>query len=181
MLQYDELCVQCQSLWPKIEELGRAVDAKALGKRIKDLETKASAPDFWSNTEKSQKTLQEISFYKGKINNYNGLVSLYKDTLEFINLANETKDLTVYADALNELKKVQKELESQLIEILLSGEYDSKNAIVTLHAGAGGTEAQDWVEMLYRMYLKWAERNSYKIKLLDFLDGETTRKWKKIL
>ena len=98
--------------------------------------------------------------------------NLYEDTETLIDLAIEEKDLSLLDEARKNVELVQKELESQRLEILLNGEFDSKNAILTLHAGAGGTEAQDWVDMLYRMYCRWGERHNYKVKTLDYLDGD---------
>ena len=98
--------------------------------------------------------------------------NLYEDTETLIDLAIEEKDLSLFDEARKNVELVQKELENQRLEILLNGEFDSKNAILTLHAGAGGTEAQDWVDMLYRMYCRWGERHNYKVKTLDYLDGD---------
>lgn len=173
MLQYEELRFECQGLWPKIRKLENSINPKVIRQRIETLEEKTTLSDFWDSPEESQKVLVEISSYKEKLRKYENLVTLYKNTLEYINLADETDDLTVYDDVLKELRNTKNQVKIQLIETLLSGEYDSKNAIVTLHSGAGGTEAQDWVNMLYRMYFKWTEKHNYKFKLLDFLDGES--------
>lgn len=172
MVQYDELKSLCKDMQPKIAELGSAVDVEALNKKISTLEEETNKPDFWNDQKNSERVLKDISICKDKIKKYKNLSKTYKNVVDFIDLADETEDLSVYDDILLDLKKTQKELENQLTETLLGGEYDSNNAILTLHAGAGGTEAQDWVDMLYRMYFKWAEKRDFKFKLLDFLDGD---------
>lgn len=172
MVQYDELKFLCKEMHPKILELGSAVDVKTLSRKVLILEEETHKPDFWNNQRNSKKVLKNISIYKDKIKKYENLYKMYENVVDFINLADETEDLSVYDDILMEVKKTQTELEDQLTETLLGGEYDSNNAILTLHAGAGGTEAQDWVDMLYRMYFKWAEKKDFKFKLLDFLDGD---------
>ena len=172
MVQYDELKSLCKEMQPKIAELGSAVNVKALNNKISVLEEETHKPDFWNDQKNSKKVLKDISICKDKIKKYENLFKMYKNIVDFIDLADETEDLSVYNDILLDLKKTQKELENQLTETLLGGEYDSNNAILTLHAGAGGTEAQDWVDMLYRMYFKWAEKRGFKFKLLDFLDGD---------
>ena len=100
------------------------------------------------------------------------LHSEYDDLFTMIEIANEENDDSLVEDITASAEKVKAELESQKLTTLLSGEYDSKNAILTFHAGAGGTEAQDWAQMLYRMYHKWADRHAFKVKLLDYLDGD---------
>lgn len=136
------------------------------------MDLKAAEPNFWDNMESSQKILQRSSMLKNKIAAYEKLKSQYEDTMALIELANEEEDISLLPEAQEELKKFQEELESQRLTTLLNGEYDAKNAILTFHAGAGGTEAQDWAEMLYRMYCRWGERHGYKVKTLDYLDGE---------
>ena len=109
---------------------------------------------------------------KNKVEAYDNLVSAYDDTLALIELANEEEDISLLEEAQAEFDKVKNDLDGQRLQTLLTGEYDSKNAILTFHAGAGGTEAQDWAEMLYRMYNRWAERHNFKVKEVDYLDGE---------
>ena len=96
----------------------------------------------------------------------------YADVMTMIEIANEENDESLVSDIMDAAAKVKSDIESQRLATLLSGEYDSKNAILTFHAGAGGTEAQDWAQMLYRMYNHWADRHNFKVKLLDYLDGD---------
>ncbi len=172
MVEYDELRLRCRALKPKLSRLEAVVAPEYLREKIYELEIETNRQDFWDDKERSQKVLQGISSYKDKLKKYDAVCSLYRNMSELIDLANEARDLDSYNEILSEFNKTEQVLDSQLIEALLTGEYDSRNAIVTLHSGAGGTEAQDWVAMLYRMYSKWAERRKFSFKLLDFLDGE---------
>ena len=172
MIQLEELKLKLSENEPLIEDLKEAIGVSRLEEEIKELEKVSSVPDFWDDIENSQKILQKISFLKSRVKNYKKLKNLYEDTETLIDLAIEEKDLSLLDEARKNVELVQKELESQRLEILLNGEFDSKNAILTLHAGAGGTEAQDWVDMLYRMYCRWGERHNYKVKTLDYLDGD---------
>lgn len=139
---------------------------------VAELDMKASEPNFWDDQERSQKVLQRSSMLKNKIAAYEGLKQAYEDTMALIELADEEGDLSLLPEAQEELGKVRDSLERQRLETLLTGEYDSKNAILTFHAGAGGTEAMDWAEMLYRMYCRWSERHGYKVTTLDYLEGD---------
>ena len=172
MIQLEELKLKLSENDPLIDDLKEAIGVPRLEEEIKELEKVSSVPDFWDDIENSQRILQKISFIKSRIRNYKKLKNLYEDTETLIDLAIEEKDLSLLDEARKNVELVQKELESQRLEILLNGEFDSKNAILTLHAGAGGTEAQDWVDMLYRMYCRWGERHNYKVKTLDYLDGD---------
>lgn len=172
MIQLEELKLKLSENEPLIEDLKEAIGVPRLEEEIKELEKVSSVPDFWDDIENSQKILQKISFLKSRVRNYKKLKNLYEDTETLIDLAIEEKDLSLLDEARKNVELVQKELENQRLEILLNGEFDSKNAILTFHAGAGGTEAQDWVDMLYRMYCRWGERHNYKVKTLDYLDGD---------
>ena len=172
MIQLEELKLKLSENGSLIEDLKEAIGVSRLEEEIKELEKVSSVPDFWDDIENSQKILQKISFLKSRVRNYKKLKNLYEDTETLIDLAIEEKDLSLLDEARKNVELVQKELENQRLEILLNGEFDSKNAILTLHAGAGGTEAQDWVDMLYRMYCRWGERHNYKVKTLDYLDGD---------
>ena len=139
---------------------------------IQQLELKATEPGFWDDVEKSQKVLQRTGSLKGKVEAYEGLVAKYEDTHALIELANEEEDESLLEEAENEVEAVKENLEKQRLQTLLTGEYDKNNAILTFHAGSGGTEAQDWAEMLYRMYTRWAEAHGFKVKEVDYLDGD---------
>ena len=172
MLQFEELRLALQGLEPDLKDLREAIGPDALRKEIEELDQKATAPDFWNDMEKSQKILQRSSSLKNKIESIDRLKNAYDDLLALIELADEEGDLTLLPQAQEEFEKFRTELEAQRLGTLLIGEYDSKNAILTFHAGAGGTEAQDWAEMLFRMYCRWGERHGFTVKTLDYLDGE---------
>ncbi|WOC31075.1 MULTISPECIES: peptide chain release factor 2 [Caproicibacterium] len=172
MLQFEELKQSLQEMLPGLNDLEDALGMKAMRSEIEELDMKASEPGFWDNMEKSQKILQRSAHLKAKIESYEKLRSLWEDANALCELGDEEGDLSLLPEAEGEVKKLTNNLERQRLQTLLTGEYDAKNAILTFHAGAGGTEAQDWAEMLYRMYNRWSERHDYTVKLLDYLDGE---------
>ncbi len=172
MVQFEELKINLTNLKPEIDDLAEALNLKSIDDELLELEKKQLSPNFWDDRENSQKILERIGVLKSKKSAYDNLVSLYEDTLTLIEIGDEEEDLSVLEEAQNEYESIKSKLESIKLSTLLSGEYDANNAILTFHAGAGGTEAQDWVEMLYRMYCRWGERHSYKVKTLDYLDGE---------
>ncbi|MCI6006867.1 MAG: peptide chain release factor 2 [Ruminococcus sp.] len=172
MVQFEELRLELERTKPEIDDLADALGLKAMMSEIEQLENKATEPGFWDDMDKSQVILQRTSALKNKVEGYNTLVSKYDDAMALIELANEDEDLSLLEEAQSEVEAIKEELEKQRLQTLLTGEYDSKNAILTFHAGSGGTEAQDWAEMLYRMYNRWAEKGGFKVKTLDYLDGD---------
>ncbi|KAI4452989.1 peptide chain release factor 2 [Holotrichia oblita] len=172
MLEYDEIKLEFENLKPELKELAAALNLEKLKEDIIQLEEKAAAPDFWNDIEASQKLLRHTGNLKNTVSNYNKLKSDFDDVLTMIELAEEDDDESVLPEIKQLAFKTKSTLEEMKLVTLLSGEYDKNNAILTFHAGAGGTEAQDWVEMLYRMYNHWAERHNFKVELLDYLDGE---------
>ena len=122
------------------------------------------APDFWDDAEAAQALNQELADLKGGVDTYNALVSKTDDLLTLWEMGMEEKDEAVEADVKAEYDALKNELRSLELELLLSGEYDANNAYLELHAGAGGTEAQDWTQMLLRMYGRWAERHGFPWK-----------------
>ncbi len=129
-------------------------------------------PSFYDDMEAAGKTMQKIKGLRDKLERYAALVRAHDDLATLVELAIDEDDESVLDEVKDAYKKLSKNLEDMKLETLLSGKYDKNNAIITLHAGAGGTEAQDWCEMLYRMYTHWAERRGYTVETLDFLDGE---------
>ena len=147
-------------------------DVSNLKKELEGLEKQTSEDGFWSNQEKSSKVLSEIKFRKNKITKYENLREKISNALELTELVELEPDEELENEILNDSKEIKKELEKFELETLLSGKYDGNNAILTLHPGAGGTESQDWTEMLYRMYTRWATKNGFEVKELDFLEGD---------
>jgi len=118
------------------------------------------------------RNLNKIKSLRSKVERYNKLVSQWEDLITLCELGIEEQDESVIPEAVEGFKAFKKEFEALRLETLLTGQYDKNNAILTLHAGAGGTEAQDWVQMLFRMYTRWAEKKGFTVKVLDYLDGE---------
>ncbi len=172
MVQFEEQKFRIKGYAEELEDLGNALGLKQLKTDAEKLEAQTAEPNFWDDIENSQKILQKIKQCKSKIEGYEKLHSLYDDTLTLIELADDEEDLSLLDEVTSSVDKFIGELENQRLQTLLKGEYDSKNAILTFHAGAGGTEAQDWAQMLMRMYTRWGERHDYKVTVLDFLDGE---------
>jgi len=140
--------------------------------KIEELEKEIAKDGFWDDLENSQTILKKSKGLKSSVEKYETLKTELED-LQVLNfLANEENDESLVTEVGDGIKKILKKVDKITLETLLSGQYDKNNAILTLHSGAGGTEAQDWVEMLYRMYLRWAERNDFSVKELDYLAGE---------
>ena len=172
MLQFEELRQGLLAQEPEIRNLYEAMDIEKKEKRLAELEAQSADPNFWNDTENSQKVVREMSHLKSAVRAFDKLKSKYDDTLTLVELALETGEEDVYDEAKADYDFILADLETQKLATLLSGEYDANNAILTFHAGAGGTEAQDWAQMLYRMYTRWAERHGFKYKILDYLDGD---------
>jgi len=163
---------ELQNFRENIKELGNALKIEELKSEVASLEQTTFDPDFWSNQENSTKTLQKIKQMKDKIEKYEALSSKLEDTIMMAEMAIEENDESMTEDILADQEAIIKEEEKQRIEVLLSGEYDKNNAIISFHPGAGGTEAQDWALMLYRLYTRWGEKHGFNVKLIDWLDGE---------
>lgn len=155
-----------------VKTLGNALNIDAVRENVERMEETTQDSEFWNDTEKSTSVLRQIKNGKDKIEAYDNLVSRLEDAIVLAEMGIEENDESCIPDVEEELAFVKKEEERQRIEILLSGEYDRNNAIVSFHPGAGGTEAQDWASMLYRMITRWAEKHGFTVKLLDWLDGE---------
>ena len=172
MLQFEELRLGLLAQEGELKNLYEAMDIENKKSRLEELEAQTAVSGFWNDQENSQKVVREMSHIKNVLKGYEKLRSAYDDTLTLIELAIEMDDESVYEEAKKGYDFVMADLETQKLSTLLTGEYDENNAILTFHAGAGGTEAQDWAEMLYRMYCRWGERHNFKVKTLDYLDGE---------
>ncbi len=156
---------------PEIKELGAALRVEALAAKVEELEQETLAPDFWGKAD-SSKILQTIKQYKDTVEGYHALVARLEDAIALAEMAIEENDEGSLDEVQAELAAIKDEAEHKRIEVLMCGEYDNSTAIISFHPGAGGTEAQDWCQMLYRMITRWAERNNFKVKLLDWQDGD---------
>lgn len=172
IIQLEDAKRTIATLEEAVAELGSALRIDDLRKEIVELEEKTSAPDFWSDSGNSGKILARIKSVKGRISRFESLSSRLEDVAVLCEMGIEENDESVVEEVLSEIKTLTAEEGKQRIEVLLSGEYDHNNAILSFHPGAGGTEAQDWASMLYRMYTRWGEKHGYTVKLLDWLDGE---------
>lgn len=151
---------------------GTLFDIAGTEKEIERLELISMESDFWSDLENAQKVMQSIKVYKEIVDKYNKLLMSYEDVCTLIEMAQEEEDIEVAEEAKRDADTFIKNYEEMLLNTLLDGEYDKNDAILELHAGAGGTEACDWVSMLLRMYTRWAEKKGYKVNVVDYLEGE---------
>ena len=172
MIILDEYKVKIANLKKDIEELGRALGISSLRDRVAEIEKITAEPGFWDDMENSQKILVEQKQIKDKIEKYEKLISDADDAATMVEMAMEENDDSFDEEIVEAVRKIEAEIEKQRLDTLLDGEYDKNNAILTFHAGAGGTEAQDWALMLYRMYVRFAEKNDFKVKVMDILDGD---------
>ena len=147
-------------------------DLKSLKNSIEKLENETMQDGFWNDNKNSSNVLQKLKNVKNKYNNFNNIKSEIDNLIEMNDFLLIEKDDEMENDLAKNTNKLAKKIENFQIQMLLSGKYDSNNAIITLHPGAGGTESQDWAEMLYRMYSRWANKNDYSVKELDYLEGE---------
>ena len=172
MIEFEEIILNLKEINKKLSNLKSAVNFDENSKVLLKLENKISEPNFWNDQENSAKILDELKVVKKKVEGFKNLEKKFSEIFDFVNLCDSENDISFIDDIKNDLNDLIKNLEDFTVETLLSGPHDRNNAILTFHAGSGGTEAQDWNEMLYRMYCRWAEKNQKKVKLLDFLDGE---------
>ena len=172
MLQFEEYKLKIAALEPGLTDLGQALKLDTAREEAERLEAESAADGFWDDLKNAQTTLQRIKRLKQKCETYDRLHARWQDLKALCEMAIEGKDETLLPELTAEYAGVERSIEEMRLSTLLSGEYDSQSAILSFHAGAGGTEAQDWAQMLYRMYTRWAERHGFTVSLLDFQDGE---------
>ena len=172
MIILDELRVEMVGYRKEVNELADVLNIKAAKERIAELNEETARDGFWDDLENSQKVLQETKSLERKIEKFKQLSDNLEDIITLIELSIEEDDESSVEEIKAESEAFKAKLEDEKLSTLLTGEYDKNNAILTFHAGSGGTEAQDWAEMLYRMYNRWAERHEFKVELLDYLDGD---------
>ena len=172
LIEYDVYKQKLRDLEPELKKLGDALDIDAVAQEAARLEDETTQDGFWNNLERSQKVQTRLKQLQNKLHRYRKLMSTWEDLTTLCEMGQEAED----AEILEELKSEFETLESTIEEIrmttLLSGEYDANNVILQLHSGAGGTEAQDWCQMLYRMYTRWADRHGFTYKIMDYLEGD---------
>ena len=172
MLEFEEYKVKLNNAKPTLEVLRGALKLEAAQKEIEELEAASERDGFWNDVEKSQKVQKRLKVLKTKVENYEKLCSAWDDMYVMCEMAIEENDDSMLEELKAEFASYTEKVEATRLGTLLTGEYDANNAIVAFHAGAGGTEAQDWASMLYRMYNMWADRHGYKVKVMDYLDGD---------
>ena len=172
MLEFEQLNLRLISNRDELLDLKDALGYDRLKRDIDELEMKSSAPGFWDDPENSQKIVQKTGKLKNVVELYDKSVALYDDLTVLIEMGDEEEDLSLIPEIESSIEELENSLAAQRLQTLLTGEYDKNNAILTFHAGAGGTEAMDWVSMLVRMYTRWTERHGFKVQMLDFLDGD---------
>ena len=172
VIEYDEYKQKLQALEPTLRELEKALGIPKDRQELKNLQAETEQEGFWNNIEHSQKVSQQIKRLEHRIKKYDRLVSEWEDTVTLCEMAQEEDDASLLPEVTGGYENLEKEISERRLAALLSGEYDANNAILTFHAGAGGTEAQDWCQMLYRMYTRWAERHGFTYKILDYLEGD---------
>lgn len=173
IIQLEEARIRLRQIKKDIDDdLSQALKIDEIREKIQQLEALTYEAGFWNDPKKSSVTLQEIKQLKNKVDAYEALKAKVENTYSLAELAIEDNDESFTDEILKELEEIESEQQTQRLSALLTGEYDANNAILSFHPGAGGTEAQDWAQMLYRMYTRWGETHGYNVKLIDWLDGE---------
>ncbi len=172
MLEFEEYKVKLNNAKPTLDVLRDALKLEAAQKEIEELEAASERDGFWNDVENSQRVQKRLKTLKSKCENYAKLCAVWDDMYTICEMAMEENDDSMLDELKSEFAKFSEAVEATRLGTLLTGEYDANNAILTFHAGAGGTEAQDWASMLYRMYNMWADRHGYKVKVMDYLDGD---------
>jgi len=172
IVEYEQIRLDLVAMEKPINELGIALDIDGAHEAMAKLEKETLEPDFYNDIKNSQKVLQKIKEFSNKIDRFKSLQSDWEDMSTLVELAIAEDDESLLEEIQTGFNSLSENIETMKLETLLSGPYDKSNAIITLHAGAGGTEAQDWCQMLYRMYQMWAEARGYKVSTLDILDGD---------
>ena len=172
VIQYDEYKQKLIALEPTLADLEAALDLNGAKEELMKLQAEAEADGFWNDVENAQKNQTKTKRLQAKVDKFERLVGQREDLLTLIEMAAEEDDDSLLSEVEEGYAELEKNVEETRLSTLLSGEYDSRNAILTFHAGAGGTEAQDWTGMLYRMYMQWANKNGFQFEMMDYLDGE---------
>lgn len=172
MVILDEVKHRLSELIPEAADLHDALAIDRSQLRLEELEQKSADPDFYNDTDASGAVFAEMGELKEKLEQYRALQSMREDAETLVEMCEEDEDPNLSDEAAAAVEALGAKIEELRLVTLLSGEYDANNAILTFHAGAGGTEAQDWVEMLYRMYSRFAARHGWNVKVLDYLEGD---------
>lgn len=172
MLEFEEYKVKLNNMKPTLDGLGSALKLDDAHSEIAELEAESAKEGFWNDLDRSQKVQKRMKQLQQKCEKYEKLQSTWEDLMTICEMALEENDDSMLGELETDYAKLESELEAMRLSTLLSGEYDANNVILSIHPGAGGTEAQDWAQMLYRMYTRWAERHGFTYTLMDWQDGE---------
>ena len=172
LVEFQDYKVKLNGIKPTLDSLGGALKLDEVRAEISRLEEESAQDGFWNDLERSQKVQKRMKQLQQKVSRYEKLCSKWDDLMAICEMALEEDDDSMLDELKSDYAKLESDLESMRLSTLLSGEYDANNAILTLHPGAGGTEAQDWAQMLYRMYTRWAERHGFTYQIIDYLDGD---------
>lgn len=172
MVELDNYKTELGSYEEPLDEVRDSLNLESKRFRIEELEKNMEAPDFWDDADRASRLMKEVKDLKSVVGRADALSNQYEDIMTLIEMAYEEGDEELVSEIGQELKDFVCEFEDLRITTMLKGEYDESNAILTLHAGAGGTESCDWASMLCRMYQRWAEKKGYSVEMLDFLDGD---------
>ncbi len=172
MLEFDEYKVKLNNLKPELDKLKAALDLDAAERELDLLQAQSAAEGFWDDLDRAQKTQQRIKTLQDKMDSQTRREGQWSDLMTLCEMGNEEEDASLIPELREGFAQLEEDMEKARLATLLTGEYDASNAILTFHAGAGGTEAQDWAQMLYRMYTRWAERHGFTYEVVDYLDGD---------
>ena len=172
MIEFDNYKVKINAFKPTLDTIHSALKLDEAREEIEKLQKESEQEGFWNDIERSQKVQQRLKQLQNKCDKFKKLSARWDDLATLCQMGQEEDDESILPELEEEYASFEQDLDAARLETLLSGEYDANNAILSFHAGAGGTEAQDWTQMLYRMYTRWAERHGFDYKLMDWLDGE---------
>ncbi len=172
MIQFEEYKGRLNEIKPKLDGLAESLNLAAAKDELERLHAMQEAPGFWDDAEKSRSVVVRTKLLESKVEKYHKMCSEWDDLMTICDMALEEDDESMLPELEEGFQDLDQRMEEARLETLLTGEYDGNNAMMSFHAGAGGTEAQDWCQMLYRMYTRWAERHGYTYKILDYLDGD---------
>ena len=171
-IEFDEYKVKLNDMAPKLKALGESLGLEDAKEELERLHAMAESDGFWNDTEKSQKVTKQIRHLENKVESYEKMCAQREDLLVLCDMAIEEDDDSMLEELVTGYTDLESRMDSARLETLLTGEYDANNALMSFHAGAGGTEAQDWCQMLYRMYTRWADRHGFTYKIMDYLEGD---------
>ena len=172
MIEFEEYRLKLNDLKPKLEALAVSPESGRGAMSWSGIMPCRRPPGFWDDPERSQKIVVQAKFLETKLEKYRTMTAQLEDLLTICEMALEEQDDSMLPELEEGFAQLSQRMEEARLETLLTGEYDRNNALLSFHAGAGGTEAQDWCQMLYRMYTRWAERHGFSYKILDYLEGE---------